>query len=179
MRNEYLFMWIYKGEPGCLSSISVSFTATREPRLSVTDLQMEKRKTHPPVHPPSSESSRNLQCAEAIEQARGPVLTLIWIERLSWSILHGPLALRTNSPRAIWPRGNEILSSPGGSTAAWGPHTRPLAHSDGKWWGLCMRVQCETVDTIARCFSAFVVLGWIHKSNAVSHLYILLQVITS
>lgn len=58
----------------------------------------------------------------------------------------------------------------GGSTAAWGPHTRPLAQSDGKWWGLCMRVECETVDTIARCFSVLgiVVLGSIHKSNAAS-----------
>lgn len=53
----------------------------------------------------------NLQCTAAIEQGRGPLLTLIGIERLSWSILHGPLTLRSDSPRAIWPRGNEILSS--------------------------------------------------------------------
>lgn len=40
----------------------------------------------------------NLQYTDAIEQARGAVLTLISIERLSWSILHGLLALRINSP---------------------------------------------------------------------------------
>lgn len=38
-------------------------------------------------------------------------MTLIGIERRSWSILHGPLTLHSDSPRAIWLRGNEILSS--------------------------------------------------------------------
>lgn len=32
-------------------------------------------------------------------KARGAVLTLIWIEWLSWSILHGLLALRISSPK--------------------------------------------------------------------------------
>lgn len=44
-------------------------------------------------------------------KARGAVLTLIWNERLSWSILHGLLTLRISSSRAFQPRGNEILSS--------------------------------------------------------------------
>lgn len=64
MRYEYLFMWIYKGEPGCLSSISVSFRATRHPRLSVTGLQMKKRKTHPPPPPPSPPTRVFLQPPE-------------------------------------------------------------------------------------------------------------------
>lgn len=77
MRYESLFMWIYKGEPGCPSSISVSLGATRDPRLNVSGLQMERRKTLLPPTPAPPEYSRNLQRAEAIEKARGPVLTLI------------------------------------------------------------------------------------------------------
>lgn len=77
MRYESLFMWIYKGEPGCPSSISASLGATRHPRLSGAGLQIERRKTLHPTRLPTPKSSRNLQHAQAIEQARGPVLTLI------------------------------------------------------------------------------------------------------
>lgn len=162
MRYEFLFMWIYKGERGCLSSISVSFRATRDPRLSVTGLQMEKRKTHPPLSPP--ESSRNLQSAEAIEQTRGSVLTLIWIERLSWSILHGPLALRTNSPRAIG-RGEMRFFLHWG---IYGSVRTTYAPPRSRWREMMGPLRG---DTIARYFFVLgiVVLGLIHKSNAASY----------
>lgn len=44
----------------------------------------------------------NLEGTAAIERRRRPLLTLIRTEQLSWSILHGPLALCSDSPRAVW-----------------------------------------------------------------------------
>lgn len=72
MCYESLFMWIYKGEPGCPSSISVSLGATRDPRLNVSGLQMERRKTllppapAPPSIPATSSALRLLRRREGL-----------------------------------------------------------------------------------------------------------------
>lgn len=75
----------------------VGFMELQRPR-SVTLIWMEMVQS-PPGLP------ANLSCTAVIEQRKRPLLTLIGIEQLSWSILHGPLALRSDSPRAVWLRG--------------------------------------------------------------------------